>query len=51
MNGSEKAIFCPAGFRVPVDSLAALDATPFEERLPAAVASDYILTKYSTSSI
>jgi hypothetical protein len=51
MNRSEKAIFCPAGFRVPVGSLAALDAIPSEEKLPATVASDNVLTKYGAFSI
>jgi hypothetical protein len=51
MDGSEEAIFCPAEFRVPVGSLAALDASPSEEKLPAAMASGYILTKCGTFSI
>jgi hypothetical protein len=51
MDGSEKAIFCPAEFRVPVGSVAALDAIPSEEKLLAAMASGYIPTKYGTFSI
>jgi hypothetical protein len=50
MDRSEKAIFCPAEFRVSMGSLAAFDAIPSEERLHAAVALDYILTKCGTFS-